>query len=596
MACQGGTPNCSNTTAGANQYGVLVVDPTKPTTTSPAWTTTAGYDNATGLGSLNVTNLLGSWASATFTADTVAITSPATNTVNIKHGATVNFTVTVTGAGTPTGAVSLIAKPTGSPQVGIGSFSQGGTFTLSGTPGTVAIPTNILPGGTSYPVVANYGGDGTFAPGTSPSINVTVTPESSITTVSPVTIDSAGNPTVITGPTSLPYGSPYILQIAVTDSNGNLCAAVFVGCPTGKVTLTDNGAAQKDFSGTNSTTLNSQGFLEDQPVQLPAGANSLVATYAGDNSYTGSTSAAEVVTITAAPTTISVASSAPTVAAGKSVTLTATIGTQSSGVGPTGTVTFSVNGTALTPVAVVPMAAVNTGAGAPASATATLAKSFTASGTESITATYTTGDGNYTGSGPSTAVTVTVTGGLQATTTAVTSSSTSIVTGGSVTLTATVTGTTDNVAGPTGTVQFMNGSSALGAAATCTPAAGTASTPGTCTATLMTTLSLLTPPSGPSQRMPSVPLGPLWIVASLMLILFLLSLKRLPMAKRVGYACAGVVLFACVAAGIAGCGSSGGGGGTTTPPHTDSITAVYSGDTSYTGSTSTALSITVSAQ
>ena len=84
----------------------------------------------------------------------------------------------------------------------------------------------------------------------------------------------------------------------------------------------------------------------------------------------------------------------------------------------------------------------------------------------------------------------------------------------------------------------------------------------------------------------------MWVVACLFLIAFLLGLRRLPAAKRVGYACAGALLFACVAAGIAGCGggsSTGGGGGS----HVDSITAVYSGDANYTGSTSTALSITV---
>jgi hypothetical protein len=82
---------------------------------------------------------------------------------------------------------------------------------------------------------------------------------------------------------------------------------------------------------------------------------------------------------------------------------------------------------------------------------------------------------------------------------------------------------------------------------------------------------------------------PTWIVASLMLILFLLSRKQLPAAKRLGYACAAALLF--VAAGIAGCGGGSSGGGTT--PHTDSITAVYSGDATYAGSTSTTVSISV---
>ncbi len=109
VACQGGKPNCSNTSTAANQYGILV-DPAH--TNNPAWETTTGYDLATGLGSLNVGNLLASWSSATFTGDTVAITSPATNTVNITHGATANFTVKVTP--TPVGgAVSLVASPPG---------------------------------------------------------------------------------------------------------------------------------------------------------------------------------------------------------------------------------------------------------------------------------------------------------------------------------------------------------------------------------------------------------------------------------------------------------------------------------------------------
>ena len=53
VACAGGSTNCSNATSG--QFGVLV-DPTA--TTKPAFITKTGYDNATGLGSLNVTNLL----------------------------------------------------------------------------------------------------------------------------------------------------------------------------------------------------------------------------------------------------------------------------------------------------------------------------------------------------------------------------------------------------------------------------------------------------------------------------------------------------------------------------------------------------------
>jgi hypothetical protein len=84
-----------------------------------------------------------------------------------------------------------------------------------------------------------------------------------------------------------------------------------------------------------------------------------------------------------------------------------------------------------------------------------------------------------------------------------------------------------------------------------------------------------------------LPLG----IVSVLLIAFLAMQRRLSIGKRLGYALAGLILFACVAAGIAGCSGSGGGGGGGS--HTDSITAVYGGDTNYTGSTSSAVPVTI---
>src|SRR4029077_8879473 len=132
--------------------------------------------------------------------------------------------------------------------------------------------------------------------------------------------------------------------------------------------------------------------------------------------------------------------------------------------------------------------------------------SFPTPGAQSITAVY-SGDGNYLGS-TSAAITVTAAIGTQPTTTVVTPSVTSIASGGSVTFTAKVTGTANNAAGPTGMVQFMNGTAPLGTAATCMPTPGTATTPGTCTATLTTTLALLAPPAGPTNISRRPPFGP----------------------------------------------------------------------------------------
>jgi Pro-kumamolisin, activation domain/Bacterial Ig-like domain (group 3) len=605
VACQGGTPNCSNTTAGTNQFGVLV-DPTNGA--NPAWLAGVGYDRAAGLGSVNVANLIAEWSKATFTANTVAITSTSPSTINIAHGTSVTFNVKVTpssGTTPPTGSVSLIAKPTGSPQAGIGVFSENNPTNLSasGSTGVVAINTTELPGspmaGTppapvAYPVVASYGGDGTFAPGTSAPVTVTVTPESSKTVVTLFAFNSSG--AVITPtPTSVAYGSPYILQIAVQDSSGRQCAAQVAACPTGTVTLTDNGNPVNDFSGTNSTKLNSQGIAEDQPVQLAVSppTHSLVATYSGDNSFMPSPpSAPVVITITkATPTGITLATSAATVPVNQNVTLTATISTASSGAGPTGTVTFKSGTTALGTAPVTGAAASGLNGPSPTSAsgTATLTTSFKTAGAQSIIANY-GGDGNYTSVGPSTAASLTVTAGGQATTTAVKPSSTSIASGASITFTATVTSGVNNGAAPTGTVQFMNGTTALGAAATCTGAAGTSTTPATCTAMLMTTLAMLGPPPAPPRSIPNLPSGLMYLIAAWVFLALLAGLRYVPVRTRVGYACAGLLLFTCAAAGISGCG---GGGGTTPTPHTDSITAVYSGDTNYATSTSTAVSISV---
>ncbi len=603
VACLGGSPNCSNTSTAANQFGILV-DPATPA--NPAWVTTANYDLATGLGSLNVANLLTAWSTATFTADTVAITSTTpTAPITIAHGTPVTFNIKVTPTPANGGTVSLLATPAsgtppttaGNPQLGIGSFSENTSIVLSG--GTASITTTQLPGGTAYPVVASYSGDGTFAAGTSAPVTVTVTQEASSTAVSVWTSDANGN-LISKNATTAAYGSNYILQIAVSDSGGNQCATIVAACPTGTVTLTDNGGPLKDFSGSNTTKLNSQGFAEDQPIQLVGGTHSLVAAYSGDNSFTASTSTADAFTITTAPTTTTASSGGvASVPVGQAVTLTAAIATGSNGAGPTGTVTFTAGGKTIGTGTVTGTAATLTGSGSgtAASGTASASVSFTAAGAQSVTAVY-SGDGNYAPS-TSAAITVTVTSGTQATTTVVTPSVTTIASGGSVTFTAKVTGTTNNAAGPTGTVQFMNGTTALGTAATCTPTAGTASTPGTCTATLMTTLALLSPPVAPANRIRNLPVGPMWLVAGLLLAAFMLSLRHprfAPWTRRLGYACAGALLLACVVAAIAGCGgggsSSGGGGGGTTP-HSDSITGVYSGDGTYAASTSAAVTISV---
>ena len=72
----------------------------------------------------------------------------------------------------------------------------------------------------------------------------------------------------------------------------------------------------------------------------------------------------------------------------------------------------------------------------------------------------------------------------------------------------------------------------------------------------------------------------------------LLAVNRVPARYQRVYACAGLLLLAGLVAGLAtGCGGGYGGGGGGV--HYDYVTAAYSGDATYAGSTSAQVTITV---
>src|SRR4029077_14700813 len=152
-----------------------------------------GYDLATGLGSVNVANLVSQWNSVIFnpTTTTLSITeSP------VVHGSSVPFTVSVaptSSTGTPTGNISLLAAA----HTDTGVFDDTiGLLHLNA--GSVSSSTSNLPGGV-YLVEARYPGDATYAPSNSNWTTVDVTPEPSTTTVSVLTFNSQG--------TALPFTS-----------------------------------------------------------------------------------------------------------------------------------------------------------------------------------------------------------------------------------------------------------------------------------------------------------------------------------------------------------------------------------------------------
>jgi Pro-kumamolisin, activation domain/Bacterial Ig-like domain (group 3) len=484
VACQGGTPNCSNTSTAANQFGVL------GTAVAPSFQAAAGYDLATGLGTVNVANLATAWATAGLTATTTTITASPSGT--ITHGSNASFTVTVAGAGgPPTGDVSLIATPASAPQTGIGPF------TLAS--GTKTFTTNMLPGGTAYNVVAHFSGDGTFAQSDSAPVTVTVSKESSKTFVSLVTFNPNTGGIANSNASTAAYGSPYIMRIDVTNSASAACSdnsdagtippIDTIPCPTGNVTVTDNSAPLSDFLNSNTgvksniVPLNRHGFFEDQPIQLLAGSHSIVAAYAGDNSYTASTSAADAISITKASTAVAMTplANAPV---NQAVSISATITTNSSGVGPTGTVTFSSGSTSLGTAPVVGSAATTTAA---AGGTATLSTTFTTTGAKSVTATY-SGDANYAASGPSTAISINVTTGTSGSFT-VAGTPVTVTAGSTAVSTITVTPS----GGFTGNVQVTCAGTGLPPGVTCTPSPLTINVTGASPVTGQLTVAVAAP-------------------------------------------------------------------------------------------------------
>jgi subtilase family serine protease len=374
---------------------------------------------------------------------------------------------------------------------------------------------------------------------------------------------------------------------AGTNVTVNIVVSGAGGTPSGDVALTSTAA---NGQGVDGFTLDGTGKVVNKTTnQLTGGSYQVTARYGGDGTFAPSLSNAVTVTVSKASSTTTASvlkctlpmtptSTCTSFMSGPSTTLVLQAAINPSGVLlPTGTVSFFDNGSA-TAVATTSVNAASEAFTAGGIATF-------AAGNHSIVAKY-SGDPSFNASN-SAAVTFTITTTGVATTTTVTSSATSIKSGGSVTLTATVTGTGTG-ASPTGTVQFMNGTAALGTAQACTAVSG-ASSP-TCKATLMTTLAFLTPPS-PPNRIPTIRLQPLGILAFVLLVLFLIGLKRIPAPYRRGYACAGLLLLVGLMAGLVGCnGGYGGGGGTL---HYDTITGVYSGDSTYAGSTSPGITITI---
>ena len=251
----------------------------------------AGYDLASGLGSVNVANLVNAWKNSTFNATTTTLNlNGVTTPITLNHGTSVTVAGTVTSnTSTPTGDVALMAAtgPSATNETGV-------TFLTLGSGGAFSGSTSSLPGGT-YLVTARYAGNGTFAASTSAGLQVTVSPETSKTTLTG--LDQNNNPITSTNNT-FPFGTVIFVRADVTPGTSG------IGVPTGSVTFTDtfgaiptsNPQLLPPVQVPNPSPLNSQGntSIGDGIISFDAGNHSISATYSSDASFTSSSSTTPV--------------------------------------------------------------------------------------------------------------------------------------------------------------------------------------------------------------------------------------------------------------------------------------------------------------
>jgi len=489
------------------------------------------------------------------TTTVVAPAAPAFTSSSQKTftaGVTGSFTAAASGSPAPTFSES-------------GALPNGVTFNttgvLSGTPASGTVGT--------YPLTL-YAFNGVGAPA-SQSFDFIVAKASTTTKLTKNT----------SGP--IKYGQSVTFTVTVAPVGAN----ILTPGGSGAVILEINGTPFEQATPSN-------GVATFMVNDLPPGANSMSAAYDGDANFSGSASGSITQTVDQSSTTTKLTKSTTgAVTYGQSVTLTATMAAVSPGAGtPTGTVTFMDGTTVL-------------GTGTVNNGVATLTTTTIPAGSNSIDAVY-SGDTDFTTS-MSSALSQTV--NKSATTTKLTKSTTAAITyGQSVTFTATMAAVSPGAGTPTGTVTFMDGSTALGTGTlsggiatltTTTIPAGSNSIDAVYggdsnfTTSTSGTLSQTVNKSATTTKLTKNTTGPITSGTS---VTFTATVAAVSPGAGIP-ATGDTVTFMDNGSSI-GTGALSSAGvatliTTTLPVGSNSITAIYSGDTDYTTSTSNALSQTV---
>jgi len=517
-----------------------------PTAGALGYPAVTGYDLATGLGSVDGTNLVTQWATLSGgfqgSQTNMTITSPAlvAGTLQITHGQSVSVNVSVQKAGGGAGPTGLVALVTNEPGPQPGSVLTVGAGQL--TSGSFSGTFSNLPGGT-YNLTANYPGDGVFGSSVASPIPAVVSAENSTTSL--VAYDINAN-RITASPIQIGYGDFLAFHAVVAGTSG-------AGSPTGTVTFTDNGS-----SALGAVVLNSGAQAEFFNCSgggcLGVGSHNVTASYSGDSSFNANGPSTAISVTVGKGTPFLAVNTVANVAYNTPASLTAVV-TGGGAIAPGGTVQFLDGG--------VSIGSALTLTGSPSQATLNITL---ASGVHNITFQY-FGDGNYNSAASSAPTAVTVaqpfafSAGAPALTVSPGATATYLLTllasnfSGTVSLTC-----TPNNA-PTGVSCSVPSSEALSSGA---PSVGVS-----VTVTTTTQSRLL---DSPFKTLPFA-----------FAAVFAAVLVR---KRKVAMRCLLMVMFAAIAmAGMSACGGGGGsGGGSNLPPAADPTFTVTGTSGSFTNS------------
>ena len=342
------------------------------------WDAVTGYDEASGLGSVDVAQMVSNWNSVALTPTTTALTiDGSASAVTVSHGTNLNFQIAVSPTAV-TGDASLVAN---NPAVG-------GLLTVPLTSGAGSVAYNGLPGG-QYTVYARYGGDTADAGSSSTPISVNIAKEASTTALTVNAYDINGNS--IPSNIPVPYGSYLFLDATVFGTAEGQSASK--GIATGAIAF-NSGTSAIASAGLNSSGYASINSASLGTYPLHAGTQNLTAGFPGDASYDASTSTPVGITVVQATPQIQIVPANASTSTATYDLIQVQIAEAGVGLTASGTVTLQANGVTL---GTAPLVATNSSDYRPiGEATFNISGSQLQPGVDTLTATY-TGDANYTG-------------------------------------------------------------------------------------------------------------------------------------------------------------------------------------------------------